>query len=276
MNKIGAHVSFSKAKEYLKGAAEESISWGANSMMIYVGAPQSTKRVDVNQYNLDFYQENYKTIIPPERIIVHAPYIINPANLEKSKFAAEFLIKEIERTDYIGSKYIVVHPGAHLKFNKNESILECAKTFNTALSKTKNVSILIETMSGKGSEIGVTFEEVQQIIDSVDQKDRIGVCLDTCHVWEAGYDLNDFDNVLNEFDRIIGIDKLLTIHLNDSKNDIGAHKDRHENIGKGKIGFNNLKYIFDHPKLENVVKILETPWVDGKPIYKSEIEMLLK
>lgn len=273
LNKLGAHVSFSKNNDYLLGATKESLSWGANTMMIYLGPPQSSKRIEISNYKLDEYLKLEKTIQPID-IIVHAPYIINLANPKNNSFSKQFIVDEIKRMNYIGSKFIVLHPGNANILKKNEAIELIGQSINHILAQTNDVVISLETMSGKGNEIGSTFEEIKMIIDIVEDKTRIGVCLDTCHIWEAGYDLNDVDAVLDEFDKIIGLSKLNVIHLNDSKNDLGAKKDRHENIGMGKIGLNNLKNLFKNVRIIKIPKILETPYVDGKPIYKEEIKML--
>ena len=195
MIKLGSHISF-KSPNYLIGAVEEAISYNSNTFMIYLGAPQNTMRSSVEKYMYKEYIEKYSKIIPPQDIIVHAPYIVNPSNPEKSNFAIKFLIEEIERMNYIGCKYLVLHPGASLKFEKEIAIKTLVNSLKQILSKTKNVEIVLETMSGKGSEIGSTLEELKTIISEVNDN-RLGICLDTCHIWDAGYDIkNNLDNFI--------------------------------------------------------------------------------
>ena len=216
-------------------------------------------------------------------IVVHAPYIINIANTQKSHvfdLGVEFLQKEIERTEAIGAKDIVLHPGSHVGAGSEAGIKKIIEGLNEVLTNENDVRIALETMAGKGSEVGRTFEELAQIIDGVNHNERLSICFDTCHTHDAGYDVkNDFDGVLEEFDKIIGLDRIKVLHVNDSKNEVGAHKDRHENIGFGHIGFDALNYIVHHEVFENIPKILETPFVgedkkNKKPPYKHEIEML--
>lgn len=272
MIKIGSHMSFS-APDYLVSASNASIANGANSMMIYLGAPQSTRRVDIEKYKLEEYKE-LKNKIDIENIVVHAPYIVNPANLEKAPFAVEFLTKEIERMNYLGIKYLVLHPGAHTKWTREQGIERLVKSLKELLAKTKNVVILLETMAGKGTELGTTFEELKDIIDAVDS-DRMGICFDTCHVWDAGYDIKDYPKLKDELKATGILDLIKVFHINDSKNILAAHKDRHENIDQGEIGLEALKKFIHDPDFAKHVKVLETPHVDGKPIYKHEISMLL-
>lgn len=272
MKKIGSHISF-KSPSYLPGAAKESIDNGANAMMIYLGAPQSSKRVSIEKYKLDEYKEKFKDKIKPEDIVVHAPYITNPANKEKQEFAINFLIKEIERMNYIGAKHLVLHPGAFTKFSKEEALDTLIESLDIILNSTKKVEISLETMAGKGTEIGINFKDLKYVVDKVNS-DRINICLDTCHVWDAGYDINNYDELIAELKKYDLYKLIKVIHVNDSKNPLGAAKDRHENIGKGFIGLKPLHKIVNSPDFDNVIMILETPWVDGKPIYKEEIEML--
>ena len=278
MLKIGSHIPF-KAPNYLIDSVKETINNGANVMMIYLGAPQNSKRVSVEKYNLEQYQKEFNQIIKPEDIIVHAPYIINLANKEKSNFAKQFLIEEIKRMNYIGAKYIVLHPGASLKQNVDEAIINLSNNIKDVLKETKDVEIIIETMSGKGTEIGTSLEQLAKIIELTNEQ-RVGICLDTCHMWDAGYDIkNDFENnngeeLFNKLNQLNLLNKIKVIHLNDSKNNIGSHKDRHENIGKGFIGLEALKKFANHPNFDNIPIILETPWVEEKMIYKEEIKMI--
>ena len=273
--KIGSHITFNKNNNYLLGAIEESINNGANAMMIYLGAPQSSQRVDPQNYFIDEYLKKYRNIISPENIVVHAPYIVNPASLDKYQFAIDFLIQEIKRMNMIGAKYLVLHPGAYTKYNKEESINRLILSIKEIFKNTKDVEILIETMAGKGTEIGVTLEEVKTMIDKINDP-RIGVCLDTCHIWDSGIDIKNTKKFIKTVNELNLIEKTKVLHINDSKNDINSKRDRHENIGKGFIGLEPLKRIVNAPEFNNTIMILETPWVDGKTIYKEEINLLIK
>ncbi len=279
---IGSHVSYN-AKEGLLGSVKEALSYGANTFMFYTGAPQNTRRnpIDLETTKQAFLEMN-KNGIDKNNVIVHAPYIINLANKEKEEFSVDFLKQEIKRVEELGFDKLVLHPGSHVNQGTDVGIKQIIKALNQVITKDQKVVILLETMAGKGSECGKTLEEIKQIIDGIKYQDKIGVCLDTCHLHDAGYDMSNFDTVLTKFDKIIGLDKLQCIHINDSKNDINTHKDRHENIGFGKIGFDNLLKIIYHDKLKNVPKILETPYIglddNSKerlfPPYKFEIEMI--
>lgn len=269
---IGSHVSFKKDTQLI-GSIKEALSYGANTFMFYTGAPQNTIRYDIKEDLLIKAREMLKeNNIDINNIIVHAPYIINMAS--SNDFAPTFLKQEINRVDALGMKYLVLHPGNSVKLSTSEAIKNIIDNLNKVGES--SVLILLETMAGKGTEIGSKFSELKQIIDGV--KYPLGVCLDTCHVNDAGYDLSNFDDVLEEFDKIIGLKYLKCIHINDSKNLIGAHKDRHENIGYGTIGFNNIINILYNEKLKDVPKILETPYIKGTkdsyPPYKFEIEMI--
>ena len=279
---IGSHVSYN-AKEGLLGSVKEALSYKANTFMFYTGAPQNTKRnpIDENLTKQAFI-EMEKNNIDKNNVIVHAPYIINLANKEKEEFSVQFLKQEIKRVEELGFNKLVLHPGSHVGVGTSEGINQIIKSLNKVITQDQKVVILIETMAGKGSECGKTFEEIKKIIDNVNFPDKIGVCLDTCHIHDAGYDVSKFDDILTEFDKIIGLNKLQCIHINDSKNEINTHKDRHENIGFGKIGFDNLLKIINHEKLKNVPKILETPYIGLDdtskerlfPPYRFEIEMI--
>ncbi len=279
---IGSHVSFNNNSQLL-GSVNEAISYGANTFMFYTGAPQNTKRSNLNyELNEKAYELMKKNNIDLSNVIVHAPYIVNLANTNNFDFSTSFLKKEIERCHELKMKYLVLHPGSYVNLDYNVAINNIAKGLNLILDNKFDVMILLETMAGKGTEIGKSFEELKTIIDKVKFKDKIGVCLDTCHINDAGYDVSNFDNVLDEFDRIIGLDKLKCLHINDSKNEKASHKDRHENIGFGYIGFDNLIKIIYNKKLENIPKILETPYVTKDnnskerlyPPYKYEISMI--
>lgn len=278
---IGSHVSMS-GKKMLLQAAEEAASYNASTFMIYTGAPQNTRRKKIEDLNI----ENGKAAMKEyglSNIVVHAPYIINIANTTKPEvfnLGVEFLQSEIERTEALGAKDIVLHPGAHVGAGEEKGIQKIIEGLNEVLTNNNDVRIALETMAGKGSECGKTFEELAQIIDGVNHNERLSVCFDTCHTNDAGYNVKeDFDGVLNEFDKIVGIDRIKVLHVNDSKNPQGARKDRHENIGFGSIGYDALHYIVNHDAFKEVPKILETPYVgDGKknkkPPYKYEIEMI--
>ena len=269
-------------KKMLAGSAEEAHKFGESTFMIYTGAPQNTRRKAIEDLNIEkghVLMESYGL----SNIIVHAPYIINIANTQKPHvfdLGVEFLQNEIERTQALGAKDIVLHPGSHVGAGADEGIKKIIEGLNEVLTQENDVRIALETMAGKGSEVGRNFEELARIIDGVEHNERLSICFDTCHTHDAGYQIrDDFDGVLNEFDKIIGIDRIKVVHVNDSKNDIGAHKDRHENIGFGHIGFDALNYVVHHDAFKDIPKILETPYVgedkkNKKPPYQFEIEML--
>ncbi len=274
---IGSHVGYKKDNG-LVGSVKEALSYNANTFMFYTGAPQNTKRLPID---LEKVKEADKLMkdngIDKKNVIVHAPYIINLAtdDLVKREFSCNFLKEEIKRVETLGFNYLVLHPGSHVGAGIDTGIQNIADSLNKIIDKDTKVVILLETMAGKGTEVGRSFEEIESIISKVNQKESIGVCLDTCHINDAGYDLNDFDKVLDLFDKVIGLDKLKCIHVNDSKNMIGSHKDRHENIGYGHIGFDNLINIIYNKRVDNIPKILETPYIDKTyPPYKYEIEMI--
>lgn len=278
---LGSHVSMN-GKKMLEGSAEEAQKFGESTFMIYTGAPQNTRRKPIEELNIEKGHEVMKAH-GLSNIVVHAPYIINIANTVKPhvfELGVEFLQSEIERTQALGAKDIVLHPGAHVGEGTDAGIKKIIEGLNEVLTNDNDVRIALETMAGKGSEIGRNFEEIARIIEGVDNNERLSVCFDTCHTHDAGYNVKeDFDGVLNEFDKIIGVDRIKVVHVNDSKNDIGAHKDRHENIGFGYIGFDALNYIVHHDTFKEIPKILETPYVgedkkNKKPPYKLEIEML--
>ena len=272
---IGSHVGYKK-NTGLVGSVEEALSYGSNTFMFYTGAPQNTIRSSID---LDDVNKAYKLMedngIDKNKVIVHAPYIINLANKDKFDFLCLFLSEELKRVKTFGMKYLVLHPGSHVGLGVDEGISNIIKALNLVLDNDDtNVTILLETMAGKGSEVGKSFEELKAIIDGVSKKDRLGVCLDTCHLNDAGYNLTDFDSVMASFDKIIGIDKIKCVHVNDSKNPLDSHKDRHENIGKGTIGIDTLINIIYYDKLKDVPKILETPYIDGMAPYKEEISLI--
>lgn len=278
---IGSHVSMS-GKKMLLSASEEAVSYGANTFMIYTGAPQNTRRKKIEDLNIEAGRLHMEQNGINE-IVVHAPYIINIGNSQNPDtfdLGVRFLRSEIDRTEAIGSRQIVLHPGAHVGAGTEKGIEKIIEGLNEVLSSEDKVQIALETMAGKGSECGKSFEELAMIIDGVTHNDKLSICFDTCHTHDAGYPIvEDFDSVLNEFDKIIGLDRLKVLHINDSKNEVGMRKDRHENIGFGHIGFDALSYIVHHPQLTDVPKILETPFVgedknNKKAPYKHEIEML--
>lgn len=278
---LGSHVSMS-GKKMLLGASEEALSYGANTFMIYTGAPQNTRRKPIEELNiakgLMHMQEHGMS-----NIVVHAPYIINLGNTTKPEtfeLGVNFLQEEIKRTAALEAKQIVLHPGAHVGAGVDAGIARIVEGLNEVLSQDYPVQIALETMAGKGTEIGRSFEELARIFDGVTNNERLSVCFDTCHVHDAGYDIvNDFEGVLAEFDQIVGKERISVIHVNDSKNERGAMKDRHENLGFGHIGFEPLSYIVHHPAFVDIPKILETPFVGEDPKnkkapYQYEIEML--
>lgn len=279
MIKIGSHVSLS-GKKMLLGSVEESLENGANCLMVYTGAPQNTKRRPIDEFRVDEAKELLaKNNISMDDVIIHAPYIINLANTTKPEvfeLAVDFLRQEIKRVEEIGAKYIVLHPGAHVGAGEEAGLDQIIKGLDMVLTKDQTPIICLETMAGKGSELGTSFEQLAYIINNVKLPDKLGVCLDTCHINDAGYDETDFDKILDEFDKIIGLDKLKVIHVNDSKNPIASHKDRHANIGYGTIGFDKLIKIIYNPRIKDLCKILETPFVNDRKDspYKQEIAMI--
>ena len=281
---IGSHVSFKK-EDQLLGSVKEALSYGSNAFMIYTGAPQNTRRDKINS-TLTKEAKNLmeKNNIDIKNVVVHAPYLINLANANNAdnyNFSISFLKQEISRCEELGINKIVLHPGSHVGAGVEVGIKNIINALNLVIREDQSVYICLETMSGKGSECGSSFEEIKEIIDGVKYNDKLLVCLDTCHMHDAGYDVSDFDKLMKEFDETIGLDKLGCIHVNDSKNERGIKKDRHANIGYGNIGFDNLINIIYHPLLKSVPKILETPYVaeteDGKkiyPPYEWEIKMI--
>lgn len=281
--KLGCHVGMS-GKEMMLGSVKDALRFGANTFMLYTGAPQNTKRKDVSELRID----EAKALMKEngiEEFVVHAPYIINLANSVKPEtfdIAREFLALEIERTEKMGSNILVLHPGSHVGEGVEAGVKQIIKGLNEVLQVDSTVNIALETMAGKGSEIGRSFEELAMIYDGVVNNDRLRVCFDTCHTSDAGYDIiNDFDGVMEKFDKIIGKDQISVFHMNDSKNEPGAAKDRHENFGFGKIGFEPLMYIMNHPDFMDIPKILESPYVkdpdNSKKSYepfRHEIEMI--
>lgn len=281
---IGSHVSF--GSEQLLGSVKEALSYGANTFMFYTGAPQNTVRKAINK-DLLIEAKNLMNSnnIDINNVICHAPYIVNLANNgdeAKYNFSINFLKNEVARCEEIGVKYIVLHPGSSVGLDRNVALDNIINALNIILKSDTNVTILLETMAGKGTELGCTLEEVKYIIENIKEQDKIGVCLDTCHLNDAGYNMHDFDSFLNDFSKLIDFKYVKCIHINDSKNDINSHKDRHANIGYGTIGYQSILNIINHDRLKDIPKILETPYIgendDDKariyPPYKFEIEML--
>ncbi|MDD4824606.1 MAG: deoxyribonuclease IV, partial [Acholeplasmataceae bacterium] len=262
------------------GSIEETLSYKANALMIYTGAPQNTRRKDINLLKIDealalMKEHNLDT----NHIVVHAPYVMNLANpsLEKREFAVEFLTSEIERSHRMHATQIVLHPGSAVGSTVEQGISWIAEGLNQVIENTKDkpVRIALETMAGKGNEIGRTFEELKQIIDLIHDKSRVSVCFDTCHTHDSGYDIkHNFQSVIDEFDRVIGKEYISVFHINDSKNIRGARKDRHENIGFGEIGFEALMEVVYHQDFIKIPKILETPYIEENAPYKEELEMI--
>ncbi len=274
---IGSHVKFNSKGQLLE-SLNEALSYGSTTFMFYTGAPQNTIRSKISREITEKAKEVMKEHnIKIEDIIVHAPYIINLANDNddaKYNFSINFLIQEVKRCEEIGIKYLVLHPGSHVGLGIEKGIQNIIFALNKVNESNDSVIILLETMAGKGSEVGSNLDEIKEIIDGVTDKSKIGVCLDTCHLSDSGYDITDFDKILDELDKKIGLSYLHCVHVNDSKNVRGARKDRHENIGYGMLGFDNLIKIIYNKRLDNIPKILETPWYEDRPLYKEEIEMI--
>ena len=278
---IGSHVSMS-GKDMLLGSAKEAFSYGANVMMVYTGAPQNTRRKPIEELNAEigkkFMAEN-----GIKEVVVHAPYIINLANTTKEgyiDFAIDFLKEELRRAEAVGATQVVLHPGSHVGAGVDVGLNQIIYGLNQVITKDQTVQIALETMAGKGTELARTFEELARIIDGVTYNEHLSVTFDTCHVHDAGYDIkNDLSGVLTQFDKTVGLDRIKVLHINDSTNPVGAHKDRHENFGFGEIGFDALMNVIQVPEFKNLPKILETPWIkveDKVQIapYKKEIEMI--
>ena len=283
MLKIGSHVGMSGPNYYL-GSVNEALSYNANTFMFYTGAPQNSIRTPLDKLKIEEALAKMKeNNIDVSNVVVHAPYLINLGNLNPEKYPISYnlLVTEIDRTIKMGCRYLVLHPGASMDFDRVESLNQIASLLNEAIKTNPSIIILIETMAGKGSEVGKTFNEIAYLISKIERKESIGVCLDTCHINDGGYDLSNPDLLLKEFDEIIGLDYLKVCHINDSKNPIGAHKDRHENFGFGLIGFDKLINFIYHPLLQDKIFILETPYVKKNekdkisyPPYKFEIQTI--
>ena len=273
---IGSHVNFNNNQ--LLGSAKMAVSFGANTLMFYTGAPQNTIRreidADLTKEAHEYMQSNGIDI---KNVICHAPYIINFANKEKAdswNFSISFIKNEIERITKMGVGYIVIHPGNALKIDRMTALENIADAINNILTSETKPMILLETMAGKGTECGINLYELKEILKNITLPEKVGICLDTCHLNDSGIDIAHFDDYLEEFSKEIGLEKIKCVHVNDSKNPIGSHKDRHANLGYGTIGFDNLINVLYNNKLKDVPKILETPWVGEYPPYKLEIDMI--
>ncbi len=281
---IGSHVNFKDNQ--LVGCVNQMLEYGGNTFMFYTGAPQNTIRKKIDDFKtLEAYNMMKEHDIRLENIVCHAPYIINLANnkdIDKYQFSINFLIKELERCKSMGIKNIVLHPGSAVGIDRQTALRNIIYGLNIVLDTNDSTTICLETMAGKGTELGIDLLELKTIIDGIEKKEQIGICLDTCHLSDSGVDLSRFDEYLDELDKLIGLDKVKVIHINDSKNGVGSRKDRHENIGYGTIGFDNLLKVIYNPRLSDIPKILETPYIgidneDNKrthPPYKFEIEMI--
>jgi deoxyribonuclease-4 len=281
MIRIGSHVS--SADTGLLYAAEEAASYGSGTFMLYTGAPQNTRRKPIES----FHAEEGQALMAKhgmENIVVHAPYIVNLGSHKDATYrlAVDFLQEEIRRTHYLGVRNIVLHPGAYTEMDAEYGIKRIAEGLDEVLGGVRetDVNIALETMAGKGTEVGRSFEEIASIIDNVEHNDRLAVCLDTCHIHDAGYDIvHNLDGVLTQFDKVVGLERLSVLHLNDSKNDCGASKDRHAPVGSGYIGFEAMNALVHHEKLRHLPMILETPWIgktgtSQRPMYEAEIALL--
>ena len=280
--KLGSHVGLSSPEMYL-GSVKEALSYQADVFMVYTGAPQNTRRKNIEELNIDpALKAMVEHGMNPQDIVVHAPYIMNLANPspETRNFGIEFLSEEIRRTAAMGATQIVLHPGAHVGQGPDVAIAYIIEGLNQVIENTKglNVQIALETMAGKGTEIGRSFEEIGAIIKGIKDPSRISVCLDTCHIHDAGYDVkDDLEGVLKAFDEIVGLAYIKVVHVNDSMNIRGAMKDRHANFGFGEIGFDALLKVIEHPVFKDLPKILETPYVtasedDAKRVYPPYLE----
>ena len=282
---IGSHVGFNN-KTCLLGSVEEALSYNANTFMFYTGPAQSTIRSSINDENTyEAFKLMNENGINPDNVIVHAPYILNFANksdLDKYNFYLDFFKEELNRVKRLGFNKIVLHPGSAVKVSREEGLENIINALNEVIDSTSDTIILLETMAGKGNELGINISEIKTILNGIKNQDRIGVCLDTCHLNDSGIDINNFDEYLDLFDKEIGLNKVKCVHVNDSMNPIGSHKDRHQNIGYGTIGFDTLcNNVIYNKRLEGIPFILETPWVNRNkdneyPPYKMEIENFRK
>lgn len=255
---IGNHTTSSKGYENM---ARQMIANGGNTFAFFTRNPRGGKAKEINEKDI----EKFLALVGEHhfgRIVAHAPYTLNACAAKENlrEFARETMADDLKRMEYTPGNYYNFHPGSHVGQGAETGIHKIAQILNDVLTDGQSTTVLLETMSGKGSEVGRNFEEIRAILDLVDKKDKMGVCLDTCHVWDGGYDIvNNLDGVLEEFDRIIGLEKLKAVHLNDSMNEMGSHKDRHAKIGEGHIGLEALVRVISHPALQGIPFILETP-----------------
>ena len=279
---IGSHVGYNN-KDGLLGSVKEALSYNANTFMFYTGPAQSTMRSEINESTTyEAFRLMADNNINPDNVIVHAPYIVNFANRsdgDKYNFYIKFFIEELYRVNKLGFNKIVLHPGSAVNVSREDGLKNIIDALNRIIDNTPDVTILLETMAGKGNELGINIDEINTILEGITNKSRVGVCLDTCHLNDSGIDLKHFDDYLDEFDRVIGISKIKCVHVNDSMNPVGSHKDRHHNIGYGTIGFDTLCNVVYNKRLEGIPFILETPWInrnkpDEYPPYKMEIESI--
>lgn len=271
MLNIGCHLSASKGYAHM---AKEAVSIGANTFQFFTRNPRGGTAKEISEKDI----ENFYKIARENNfcnILAHAPYTINicSANVDTRRFGIDTMKDDLKRMEYTPNNLYNFHPGSHVSQGVDVGIKLIVEALDEILTPEQNTIVLLETMAGKGSEIGRSFEEIKQIIDGVKLSEKLGVCLDTCHIYDAGYDIvNDLDGVINEFNRVIGLERLRAIHLNDSKNPFASHKDRHEKIGEGSIGLETFEKVINHPKLKHLPFFLETPnEIDG---YAKEIEIL--
>ncbi|MDD2979620.1 MAG: deoxyribonuclease IV [Hespellia sp.] len=271
MLNIGAHLSSSRG---FLAMGKEAVSIGANTFQFFTRNPRGSKAKAIDPADaqaLVEYMKEHEFV----KILAHAPYTLNPcsAKEETREFAHLTMKDDLERMEYVPGNLYNFHPGSHVGQGSEEGVRLITKMLNEILTEEQTTTVLLETMSGKGTEVGRNFEELRSILDGVELTHKMGVCLDTCHVYDAGYDIvNHLDEVVEEFDRVVGLDRLKAIHINDSKNPFESHKDRHEKIGEGSIGLEAMTRIVSHPKLRSLPFFLETP--NELPGYKKEIELL--
>ena len=273
MLRIGCHLSSSKGFLHM---GKEATEIGANTFQFFTRNPRGSKAKEIDEKDVEKYHVFAKEH-DISQILAHAPYTLNPCSKDAHtrEFALMTMEDDLKRMEYVPGNCYNFHPGSHVGQGAEEGIKMIAETLNQILKKEQHTTVLLETMAGKGTEVGRSFEELRAILDRVELKDHMGVCLDTCHVYDAGYDIvNHLDQVLDEFDSIIGVERLRAIHMNDSKNPFASHKDRHEKIGEGSLGVKTFETMVNHPKLQGIPIYLETPnELDG---YAKEIKMLKK
>ncbi|HCT92055.1 MAG TPA: endonuclease IV [Lachnospiraceae bacterium] len=268
---IGCHLSSSKGFYHM---GKEAVSIGANTFQFFTRNPRGSRAKAIDPGDVERYH-SFAAEHGIQRILAHAPYTLNACSKDPHvrEFALETMADDLVRMEHVPGNCYNFHPGSHVGQGSEEGIRLIAETLNAILRPEQHTTVLLETMAGKGSEVGRSFGEIRQIIDRVELSDHVGVCLDTCHVYDAGYDIvGDLDGVLEGFDRTIGLDRLRAVHVNDSKNPFASHKDRHEKIGEGSIGLETFVKIINHPALEGLPFYLETP--NELPGYRAEIALL--